>query len=88
MHVYPSVFVFASTIRSAIKLCNALAAWSQAIRDKEFLVEMRLRNHEPVLAGEKETGDRDVVQEVEQHDDVVAAAPPREAANGPNEVVE
>jgi E3 ubiquitin-protein ligase MARCH6 len=24
-----------------------LSTWSQSIRDKEFLVEMRLRNHEP-----------------------------------------
>lgn len=47
MHVYPLVFITASTVRSAINLYRALSAWSIAIRDKEFLVEMRLRNHEP-----------------------------------------
>ncbi len=83
MHVYPSVFVFASTIRSALKLCHALSAWSVAIRDKEFLVEMRLRNHEPVGIG----GGDVQVQEFEQQDDTVAAAPLPEAANGLNDEV-
>ena len=49
MHVYPIVFVFAATIRSGIVLFDLLSSWSQAIRDKEFLVEMKLRNHEPEL---------------------------------------
>ncbi len=47
MHVYPLVFIVASAFRSAVNLYAALSAWSIAIRDKEFLVEMRLRNHEP-----------------------------------------
>ncbi|KAF9522418.1 hypothetical protein CPB83DRAFT_112389 [Crepidotus variabilis] len=46
LHVYPFVFIFASTIRSAAALYKVLRAWSLAIRDKEFLVEMRLKNHE------------------------------------------
>lgn len=47
MHVYPSVFLLAGSVRSAITLYGMLSSWSQAIRDKEFLVEMRLKNHEP-----------------------------------------
>ena len=47
MHVYPSVFVLAGAVRSAIVFGSSLRAWSQAIRDKEFLVEMRLKNHDP-----------------------------------------
>ncbi|KAF9482616.1 hypothetical protein BDN70DRAFT_852941 [Pholiota conissans] len=47
MHVYPSVFILAGSVRSAITLYGMLSSWSQAIRDKEFLVEMRLKNHEP-----------------------------------------
>ena len=47
MHVYPSVFILAGTVRSAITLYGMLSSWSQAIRDKEFLVEMRLKNHDP-----------------------------------------
>ncbi|PFH51012.1 hypothetical protein AMATHDRAFT_143498 [Amanita thiersii Skay4041] len=46
MHVYPGIFVFAGLIRSAVVLYDALSSWSQSIRDKEFLVEMRLLNHE------------------------------------------
>ena len=47
MHVYPSVFVLAGGVRTAIVIGSSLRAWSQAIRDKEFLVEMRLKNHDP-----------------------------------------
>jgi hypothetical protein len=47
MHVYPSLFLLAGSVRSAITLYGMLSSWSQAIRDKEFLVEMRLKNHEP-----------------------------------------
>jgi len=47
MHVYPMVFVFAATTRSAIILYGVLRSWSQSIRDKEFLVELRLKNHDP-----------------------------------------
>jgi E3 ubiquitin-protein ligase MARCH6 len=41
------VFVFAATARSAIILYGMLRSWSQSIRDKEFLVELRLKNHDP-----------------------------------------
>ncbi|KAG5654209.1 hypothetical protein H0H81_006242 [Sphagnurus paluster] len=47
MHVYPGVFMFVGLIRSTIVMYSLLSSWSQSIRDKEFLVEMRLRNHEP-----------------------------------------
>ncbi|KAJ7574391.1 hypothetical protein C8J56DRAFT_803140 [Mycena floridula] len=47
LHVYPTIFAIASFSRSGVMLVDALTLWSQSIRDKEFLVEMRLRNHEP-----------------------------------------
>ncbi|RDB15868.1 ERAD-associated E3 ubiquitin-protein ligase doa10 [Hypsizygus marmoreus] len=47
MHVYPGIFMFAGLARSGVVLYALLKSWSQSIRDKEFLVEMRLRNHEP-----------------------------------------
>ena len=47
MHVYPGIFVVFAVVRSAVATYGRLALWSQAIRDKEFLVEMRLRNHDP-----------------------------------------
>ncbi|KAF4610509.1 hypothetical protein D9613_006687 [Agrocybe pediades] len=46
MHVYPGVFVLAGSVRLAVVMGGWFKAWAQAIRDKEFLVEMRLRNHE------------------------------------------
>lgn len=50
MHVYPTVFIAAGSTRSIIAFGAMLHSWSQAIRDKEFLVEMRLKNHEPQSA--------------------------------------
>ena len=49
MHVYPTIFMFAATLRSAAVAFDLLSSWAQTIRDKEFLVEMKLRNHEPEL---------------------------------------
>ena len=46
MHVYPGIFVFVGLMRSAVVLYELLSTWSQTIRDKEFLVEMRLMNHD------------------------------------------
>lgn len=47
MHVYPGIFMLVGLVRSAVVLYGLLGKWSQSVRDKEFLVEMRLRNHEP-----------------------------------------
>jgi len=41
------MFVLAGALHMSISLFDMLSTWSQSIRDKEFLVEMRLRNHEP-----------------------------------------
>jgi len=48
MHVYPGLFAVVGFGRSIMAGMALLSTWSQTIRDKEFLVEMRLRNHEPV----------------------------------------
>jgi E3 ubiquitin-protein ligase MARCH6 len=56
MHVYPTVFLFAATLQSAAVAYDLLSSWSQTIRDKEFLVEMKLRNHEPELEKVHEKG--------------------------------
>jgi E3 ubiquitin-protein ligase MARCH6 len=47
MHVYPGLFAVVGFGRSIMTAMALLSTWSQSIRDKEFLVEMRLRNHEP-----------------------------------------
>ncbi|KAF9013558.1 hypothetical protein BDZ89DRAFT_467644 [Hymenopellis radicata] len=46
IHVYPAIFIIAASSRSAFVSMDVLSSWSQSVRDKEFLVEMRLRNHE------------------------------------------
>lgn len=53
MEVYPAIFVTAAGIRFGAVLLEMLGTWSQSIRDKEFLVEMRLRNLEPDSAKRK-----------------------------------
>ncbi|KAI0369741.1 hypothetical protein BV20DRAFT_1044206 [Pilatotrama ljubarskyi] len=46
LHVYPGLFTLAGLGHAAWVLSRATKSWSQSIRDKEFLVEMRLRNLE------------------------------------------
>lgn len=55
MTVYPAIFVFAAVIKSAFLFYELLSGWSQSIRDKEFLVELRLKNHEPEVPAPKDT---------------------------------
>jgi E3 ubiquitin-protein ligase MARCH6 len=56
MHVYPGLFAIVGFCRSMMVGMTLLSSWSQTIRDKEFLVEMRLRNHEPA-EGEKKSAE-------------------------------
>lgn len=52
MHAYPGMFAMVGFYRASVATLRLLSSWSQAIRDKEFLVEMRLQNLEPVAASE------------------------------------
>lgn len=52
INVYPTIFIAVAMSRSALVSVDVVQSWSQSIRDKEFLVEMRLRNHENEQAGE------------------------------------
>lgn len=49
LHVYPTIFTVAGCTHGLVSLSNLVGAWSQGVRDKEFLVEMRLQNLEPDL---------------------------------------
>ncbi|KAH7924153.1 hypothetical protein BV22DRAFT_1091457 [Leucogyrophana mollusca] len=51
MHAYPGIFAVAGLSRAVIAAVGVLSSWSQSIRDKEFLVEMRLQNLEPKERG-------------------------------------
>lgn len=53
VHVYPGIFAVAGFTRALLVLADFSTQWMQSIRDKEFLVEMRLRNHEPEKGKEK-----------------------------------
>lgn len=55
MHVYPGLFAVIGFGRSVMVGIELMASWSQSIRDKEFLVEMRLRNHDPTNEEKRET---------------------------------
>ncbi|KAI0682125.1 hypothetical protein C8T65DRAFT_625163 [Cerioporus squamosus] len=43
LHVYPGIFTAAGLAHAAFAVSKVMVSWSQTIRDKEFLVEMRLR---------------------------------------------
>ncbi|KAG7093540.1 hypothetical protein E1B28_007211 [Marasmius oreades] len=57
-HVYPGIFIVAAFGRSSLMFNDALGNWSQTVRDKEFLVEMRLKNHEPIHPPSQDTASR------------------------------
>jgi hypothetical protein len=46
-HIYPGIFLAITFSSTGAKIYDGMTKWSQTIRDKEFLVEMRLRNHDP-----------------------------------------
>ena len=50
MHAYPGMFATVGFYRASVSTLRLLSSWSQAIRDKEFLVEMRLQNLEPAAS--------------------------------------
>lgn len=52
MHAYPGMFATVGFYRASMTTLRLLSSWSQAIRDKEFLVEMRLQNLEPAATSE------------------------------------
>ncbi|KAH7910305.1 hypothetical protein BJ138DRAFT_1009132 [Hygrophoropsis aurantiaca] len=59
MHVYPGIFAVAGVSRTIIAGVGVISSWSQEVRDKEFLVEMRLQNLEPRDRGLKEQDESD-----------------------------
>ncbi|KAI6044437.1 hypothetical protein EDC04DRAFT_2642609 [Pisolithus marmoratus] len=57
VHAYPGIFAAAGFSRMCVSAMGLLSTWSQAIRDKEFLVEMQLQNHEPNKLEEEDKTD-------------------------------
>ncbi|KAI0788709.1 hypothetical protein C8Q75DRAFT_879244 [Abortiporus biennis] len=55
VRVYPTIFTVAGLFHGAMAVSGLVGIWSQGVRDKEFLVEMRLQNLEPDQ--EKKTAD-------------------------------
>ncbi|KAJ3995467.1 hypothetical protein F5050DRAFT_1767078 [Lentinula boryana] len=54
-YVYSSLFCLAGLTHTFVILREMLASWSQAVRDKEFLVEMRLKNHDATTEQQSQT---------------------------------
>ena len=46
LHVYPGICTFTATVLALRAAYEVVNSWSQTVRDKEFLVEMRLQNLE------------------------------------------
>ena len=71
--IYPGIFTGVGVLRGAFGLVAVYLRWAQAVRDKEFLVEMRLRNLEleaakgkPVEKNEEQEQGRDQDQGQEE----------------------
>ncbi|TFY83645.1 hypothetical protein EWM64_g363 [Hericium alpestre] len=75
MHVYPGIFAVAGFARMMMTVYGILFSWSQSIRDKEFLVEMRLRNYEQEAKEKKEKKEIEAKEKEKEKKDAVVVAP-------------
>lgn len=68
--MYPSIFTLAACVQGLTTVVDISAAWQMTVRDKEFLVEMRLQNLEPeeLIAKLKEAENANVTQAEEDED--------------------
>jgi len=77
-NVYPGIFIGVGIARGIWGLHIVYMKWSQSVRDKEFLVEMRLRNLEPEETKKKVTEKKEELDqegEQEQEDAAVQDLP-------------
>ncbi|KAI0831910.1 hypothetical protein BC628DRAFT_1350502 [Trametes gibbosa] len=65
LHVYPGIFTLAGLGHAVWVLSRVTRSWSQTIRDKEFLVEMRLRNLEEQEAAAAANAAKDAAPQLE-----------------------
>lgn len=49
MILYPAICGTFAIVRVTVDAYEVLSTWAQSVRDTEFLVELRLRNHEPSI---------------------------------------
>ncbi|PCH44456.1 hypothetical protein WOLCODRAFT_90853 [Wolfiporia cocos MD-104 SS10] len=68
-HVYPSLFTVAGFTHAVVALSKVFGSWSQTIRDKEFLLEMRLQNHEPRSEQDRESNEVDLEIKEEEEEE-------------------
>jgi E3 ubiquitin-protein ligase MARCH6 len=66
MHGYPGIFAVAGFFRTTVLLLGMLSTWSQSVRDKEFLLEMRLRNLEPEQSQQAQVGEVRMGQPIDE----------------------
>lgn len=67
LHIYPGICTFTAGCLAAVAGYDMISSWSQTVRDKEFLVEMRLQNLEP---GQGAKGELDMSEDGPDEDDV------------------
>ncbi|KIK61982.1 hypothetical protein GYMLUDRAFT_198796 [Collybiopsis luxurians FD-317 M1] len=71
-YVYSGLFCLAALTHTFVLLRDMLTSWSQAVRDKEFLVEMRLKNHDPTP---NQTPTATILPEIKRDDGLVQEVP-------------
>ena len=82
--IYPGIFAGVGIVRGVWGIHKMYLRWSQAVRDKEFLVEMRLRNLEPEDTKGKAVEKREE-QEQEQREDAVRDLPVLDLIENPSD---
>lgn len=67
LYMYPVIFTQVAVVHGLLSLSEVVSSWSQIIRDKEFLVEMRLRNLESDI--ESDEVDKDSKSDINLDED-------------------
>ncbi|EKM50520.1 uncharacterized protein PHACADRAFT_263859 [Phanerochaete carnosa HHB-10118-sp] len=66
LHIYPGICTLTAACLAAVASYDVISSWSQTVRDKEFLVEMRLQNLDP---GQEAQGENDTTEDGPIEDD-------------------
>lgn len=66
LHIYPGICTVTAACLAAVAGYDVISTWSQTVRDKEFLVEMRLQNLDPE---QESKGENELASDAAAEDD-------------------
>ena len=69
MHVYPGICTFTAAVLALMAAYDMISSWQQTVRDKEFLMELRLQNLEVDQEGKVKMEESDMTPMEEEEEE-------------------